>query len=246
MAKDNKTTGKAGNAVKNKTDSVRKPSLDEVLTFAEGDANTASAAQSPAASADKAEPAGATVMQQGISARSLMPTSERDRAILKQRAATLAGEEDDEQYSEQSEEYLRLRLGKTEEYGIPYQYLDEILYVSAITEVPCTPAYIAGVANRRGEMLTVLDLQPFFNIQRDAIGEAARIIVVSGNGMRLGILIDEVISNDHYDPQQLAPPMVSSGVKNLDLVKGIYNGKVTMLNLESMLSEQVLAVNELV
>jgi purine-binding chemotaxis protein CheW len=241
MAKDKKTANKTGKPVKKKPASVRKPTLDEVLTFAESDTAPANVA---APSSDSVKTA--SVKVQGIAASSLMPNSEKDKAVLKQRAAMLAGDVDEEQLAKHRETYLRLRLGKSEEYGIPYKYLEEILYVSGISGVPCTPPHIAGVVNRRGEMLTVLDLQPFFNIQRDDIAETSRIIVVSCHGMQAGILVDEVISDDHYDPEQLAPPIVSSGVTNLDYVSGIYKGKVTMLNLDALLSDPPITVNEVV
>jgi len=84
----------------------------------------------------KADVDEAAVTKKGITARSLMPTSAKDKAVLKQRAAMLAGEADDEYRTDKGEGYLRLRLGKTEEYGIPYEYLDEVLYVSAISRIP--------------------------------------------------------------------------------------------------------------
>ncbi len=179
---------------------------------------------------------------QGVKARDLLPDTEQARGILKQRALSMAQLKADAEDINNHQEFLRFRLGDTEEYGIAYGHLDEILYVPTITSVPCTPAHIAGVVNRRGEMLTVMQLQPFFNTRDIAKGSEARIIVVSGQGMRVGILVDEVISNERYAPEQLAPALASAGVANLDYVKGIYGGRVTLLNMDALLADDALRV----
>ncbi len=178
-----------------------------------------------------------------ITARSLMPDTKEARQTLKQRALAMAQLEekvDIHQYGE----FLRFRLGDKEEYGIPYEHLDEILSMPVITQVPCTPAHIAGVVNRRGEVLTVLDLQPFFMTHETDKTTEARIIVVSSEDVQLGILVDEVITNERYALDKLAPALVSTGVSNLNYVKGIYGGRVTMLNVDALLSDEVLRVDE--
>ena len=252
MPKDKKSSGKktANKSIAN----VHKPLLDEVLEFAEAKLND-EIPKPPAAEPAKKQvtiPIESPVIEPptapltGVSARSFLPDSEKERDILRQRAVAMAKDAVEANSADHREEYLRLRLGDKEEYGIPYEYLDEILYLTTITQVPCTPSHIAGVVNRRGEMLTVLDLQSFFHTRKTDNLSDARIIVVSGHNMRIGILVDEVISNDRYIPDQLAPALVSAGVTNIDYIKGIYDGKVAMLNMDALLSDKSLYVDEAV
>ena len=174
-----------------------------------------------------------------------LPQDPEARAILDERAELLAenwlvGDE-----SESAEQYLRFRLGATENYGIPYAFLDEILYVNSVAKVPCTPAFIHGVVNRRGELLTVLDLKQFFRVPQDAdYDEEARIVIVRGNDLCVGLLVNEVIGNEEYLPSQLGQPLPSLGVTKLEYVRGIYDGTVTILDMEAMLSEPQLIINE--
>jgi len=252
MAKNKKDIeSKSVNSAKS---TLSKPSLDDVLEFAEG--VTGSGEMEPPV--DEVVPAIKNVTQSAVAidkmageaapvtARSLMPSSEKERQILRQRALAMAQAIEKEEYSDHREEYLRFRLGDREEYGIPYEFLDEILHTTTVARVPCTPAHIAGVVNRRGEMLTVIDLQPFFKTRKTELTGDERIIVVSGDEMRIGILVDEVISNDRYIREQLAPSLVSDGVTNIDYVKGIYNGKVTILNMDILLSGSTLRIDEVV
>ncbi len=175
----------------------------------------------------------------------LMPATVADKAILDARAEQLARLDNEDELQHESHPYIRFRLGDKEEYGISYDYAEEILSVNAVSKVPCTPPHVQGVINRRGEMLTVLNLHSSFRAQRsDNMSDHAAVIVVRAAGLLVGILVDEVIGSDEYEVASLADPLPSNGVSNLEFVQGIYNGRVTMLDLDALLADSGLAVNE--
>lgn len=175
-------------------------------------------------------------------AATLMPQDEATRKILEKRARVIAVQAG-EQQNESPDQYLRFRLGAVERYGIPYQYLEELLYVGNLTRVPCTPAFIAGVINHRGELLTVLDLKQFFHMPAVARSDEARIIVVEHDGARAGLLVDEVDGNEKYPNNALSSPLSSDGVSNMDYVLGIHAGSVTLLDVAAFLNDSALQVN---
>lgn len=175
-----------------------------------------------------------------------LPESEQLRRVLQQRARQFAlAEEDDQELVKEA--YIRFRLGSREHYGIPYANVDEILEASSICPVPCTPALIMGVRNRRGEMLTVIDLKEFFRPARDEdYAEDALIIVVQAGGMRAGILVNEVIGNDEFVPSELDAPAPANGVRDLRHIRGLCKGQVAILDMESLFNDPVFNVSEAV
>jgi purine-binding chemotaxis protein CheW len=175
-------------------------------------------------------------------APTLMPQDEPTRKILEKRARVIALQAD-EQENESRSQYLRFRLGAVERYGIPYQYLEELLYVGNLARVPCTPDFIAGVVNHRGELLTILDLKYFFRMPPVARGEDARIIVVKHDGVRVGLLVDEVDGNEEYPDSTLSSPLSSEGVSNMEYVLGIHAGSVTLLDVSAFLEDASIQVN---
>lgn len=177
-------------------------------------------------------------------ATELMPRESRTQEILMQRAKQLAQLEDSAEDQQGSGQYLLFRLGVSERYGIAYDYLDELLYMTQITRVPCTPGYIAGVINHRGELLTVLDLQAFFKVEVMPLDDEARIVVVSDGDIRVGLLVHAVEGNEEFVSSKLAPPIESDGVKTLDYVLGINDSQVVMLNIRGILGDRSLRVNE--
>lgn len=172
-----------------------------------------------------------------------LPSGERAEETLQQRAATLAASATEETASDSSNtiEYIRFFVGENEHYGIPYPFLEEIIQARQIFTVPCTPAHIAGVTNWRGTLITVLRLHSFFSVE-PAESTDAKIIVVRHGAITAGILADQIDVNDRYNPERLAPPMPSQSVSRLEYIKGIYLGKITILDLAFLLSDDNLYV----
>jgi len=175
-------------------------------------------------------------------ATTLIPQDTNSRSQMKVRAEELARVQED-RGEVNLQQFLRFRLGPVEWYGIPYPWLDEILYASGIVTIPGTPPFIAGVINLRGELLTLINLKHFFHTQSCEPSNEARILVVCGKGLRVGLLVDAVAGNENYNPVDLAPPIASEGVVKLDYVHGIHQGVVTMLDLGSILADSDLTVN---
>jgi purine-binding chemotaxis protein CheW len=86
------------------------------------------------------------------------------------------------------------KLGK-EEYGLSIDQIKEVVLTPHITRMPQTPAYIKGVANIRGNIIAILDLEEKFGIA-DKSHDAGRVgnytLVVASEEFKMGILVKEV------------------------------------------------------
>lgn len=178
-----------------------------------------------------------------ITAQSRMPKIPALLNILKQRALALSScSVDNKEVTQES--FVRVRLGPLEHYGIPYSYLEHITQLIDFSRIPCTPPVISGVANYRGELLTLLDLKQLFHIKVDDNKSQTLVVVVRVDAMRVGLMVDEIFGNDTLVAAHLDAPMHTGGVSNLDYVQGIYQGKVTILNIRAILADPSLQVNE--
>ncbi|MDO9012946.1 MAG: chemotaxis protein CheW [Gallionella sp.] len=217
---------------------LAKPDFEQALAFAESLTQTESAPWVESCMLGAAEwPVAVTQ-----SAAALMPQDAESRKVLEARARAIAKPLSQQQH-ELRDQYLRFRLGAVERYGIPYAYLEELLYVGNLARVPCTPAFVSGVVNYRGELLTILDLKQFFRMPAVAMSDEARIIVVKHEGMRTGLLVDGVDGNEAYQDAEVSPPLSSEGVSNMEYVLGIHDGSVTLLNLKALLGDPALRVH---
>lgn len=74
----------------------------------------------------------------------------------------------------------------------------EILPLPRITAVFGAQPWVMGVANIRGALLPVIDLQGFIQNEVAVPGRRSRILVVRHKGVAAGLLVDEVLGLKHF------------------------------------------------
>jgi purine-binding chemotaxis protein CheW len=91
--------------------------------------------------------------------------------------------------------YLTFRLGK-EDFAIQVLKVREIVGIQDITSVPQMPAYVKGVINLRGKVISVVDLRLKFALTEREYTQRTCIIVVQvqsgGVAIQTGVIVDEV------------------------------------------------------
>jgi twitching motility protein PilI len=76
--------------------------------------------------------------------------------------------------------------------------ISEILPCPQVTPVPGAKAWIVGLANVRGELLTVIDLGRYLSGVRSPVTASSRLLSASLNRAPIGLLIDEVYGQRHF------------------------------------------------
>ncbi|MES0371936.1 MAG: chemotaxis protein CheW [Mariprofundaceae bacterium] len=171
---------------------------------------------------------------------SLMPRSRKEQEILRERAEALAREKVLPE-SESKESYLLFRLGESEQYGIPWSHLVEVMPHQRLAAVPGTPSFVTGVFNRRGKILAVLNIHELIGVENS--DKEVSIIIIKGAGMIVGIMVNELMGSQSYDPKNLAAPLAShKGTLKSDYVIGIDRGKTTLLDMDILLQDPALRV----
>ena len=83
-----------------------------------------------------------------------------------------------------------------EEYGIHIDQIKEVVLTPRITRMPQTPSYIKGVANIRGNILAIVDLEEKFGMQgltsRTQESTSHYTLVAESKEFKIGILVKEV------------------------------------------------------
>jgi purine-binding chemotaxis protein CheW len=86
------------------------------------------------------------------------------------------------------------KLGQ-EEYGLSIDQIKEVVITPNITRMPQTPAYVKGVANIRGNVIAILDLEEKFGLARDenTVQKGNNYtLVIESDEYKMGILVREV------------------------------------------------------
>ena len=152
-----------------------------------------------------------------------------------------------EEYNQDSAQYLSFYLaGKL--FAFDVLKTREVLQYTNITPIPCTPPYVVGVLNLRGNVVTVMDLRVKFGLGDVSITDDTAIIIVEVNYEDeitvVGALVDGVKGVMRFEKDQIEPPPKIGMKLSADLINGI--GKldgnfVVMLNVDRVFSEEDLS-----
>ena len=88
-------------------------------------------------------------------------------------------------------QWATFRLDK-ELYAIDVMSVQEVLRYTEITPVPGAPAFVLGIINLRGNVVTIIDTRSRFGLGPFDINDNSRIIIVETHGQVLGLLVDSV------------------------------------------------------
>lgn len=89
-------------------------------------------------------------------------------------------------------------------YGLPTTHVQEIVRFRGVTPVHHAPAFILGVVNLRGKIVTVFDLAARTGLGRLAQDTEGRVIILDWSGEHVGLLVDDVIDVFPVEPADIA------------------------------------------
>lgn len=83
----------------------------------------------------------------------------------------------------------------------PLDQVLEVLPAPSMTLVPGVKSWVKGVANVRGNLITIVDLPEYFGKPPVFVDDRARLLVMSMPGLNTALLVNEVLGLRHFDPE---------------------------------------------
>lgn len=94
----------------------------------------------------------------------------------------------------------------------PLNEVCEILnFPPEVTDVPGTHSWMVGVANIRGDLLPIVDLQVFLGGKMTPRGRHNRTLVIRFQGKQVGLLVDERVGMRHFLDVNRCPELLLEG-----------------------------------
>jgi purine-binding chemotaxis protein CheW len=131
-----------------------------------------------------------------------------------------------------------------ETYGVETCHVWEVCQLKNLTALPCTATFIAGVMNRRGQILAIVDLRQFFGLPARGLTELNRVIVLKGSDSELGLLADSIdgVRSINVSGLQDGLPTLT-GIRERFL-KGVTDPMLAVLDGARLLVDASLKINE--
>ncbi len=101
----------------------------------------------------------------------------------------------------QQESWIGLGFRLGEDWLVaPRAEVREVIVPPTLTRVPRTRPWFQGLANVRGNLLPVVDLQQLIGGQAHTAGDRARVLVLNSDKVPVGFLVDEVAGYRQFVP----------------------------------------------
>ena len=84
----------------------------------------------------------------------------------------------------------------------PLKQVNEILHLPRLTHVPGTQKWVKGVANIRGTLLPIIDLQGFLHEKPLPQTGKSRVLVVKRDELSVGLVVSEVLGLKHFQDEE--------------------------------------------
>lgn len=171
------------------------------------------------------------------------PTIDETKRVLEERARVLAREPARTETAVEWIEVVEFTLAH-ERYAVASEYVREVYPLEEFTLLPCTPAFVLGIVNLRGEILSVIDIKKFFDLPEKGLTNLNKVIVLESEDMVFGIVVDAISGVRRILCADIQPSLPTlTGIRE-DYLRGVTAERVVILDAEKLLADEKLIVQE--
>jgi purine-binding chemotaxis protein CheW len=175
---------------------------------------------------------------------------ENEQAVLRKRAERAAEKDSEASEGLAGIDVLVVTLGG-ETYGLPLQALTAAYQVNVnlttpIVPVPCTPPYVAGIANIRGHVVPVVDLAVLLGLPANTATGTTGIVVVAHEDVTMAFRVDRIGDAILARLGELIPVSGLFDLAKTAYLQGTLPDGTILLNIEAILTDSTLIVDETV
>jgi purine-binding chemotaxis protein CheW len=152
--------------------------------------------------------------------------------VLRRRAEQLARRPSSPDTGDEVEVVV-CRLG-TERYAVESKHLRAVQWVSDVTPVPNTPAFVVGIVSVRGELITLLDLASMIELGGStghSADDTRPVLLLGLIFPRAGLVVDEVLGVERLKLNSLQPSL-----SGREFARGVGPSNTVLLDLEALLN----------
>ncbi|MGA2026500.1 MAG: chemotaxis protein CheW [Syntrophobacteraceae bacterium] len=175
-------------------------------------------------------------------AKGFSPSPEDRKRILRARADLLARQPGKEQTGD-TLEVVEFMLAN-ERYGIESGYVREVYPLKDYTPLPCTPPFVLGLINVRGQIISVIDIKKFFELPEKGITDFNKVIIIHDHTMEFGILADSILGVQEIAMRDIEPPLPTlTGIRE-EYLRGVTGERTVILDARKLLADKEIIVHE--
>lgn len=171
------------------------------------------------------------------------PEPDEAKRILRTRAQVLAREPARKAERAELIEVVELVLAE-ESYAVEFAFVREVYSLKELTPLPCTPPFVLGIINVRGQILPIIDLKRFFGLPEKGLTDLNRVVVLHSGTMEFGVLADRIVGTRSVAAAELQGSLPTlTGIRE-QYLKGVTAERLVILDAARLLADDNILVHE--
>ncbi len=169
--------------------------------------------------------------------------TEQTLKTLKARARVLARKPSEQEQPSGDVLAVTEFLLALERYALEFRFIREICPLKELTPLPCTPPFVLGIMNLRGQILSVIDFRQYVGLPVKGITEQNRVVILKSGDMEFGILADAILGMRTLPRREIRQQPFQTGIL-AHLIMGIAPDGCIVLDGEKILADRKIVVEE--
>lgn len=178
----------------------------------------------------------AKALEQGLE-----PVPEERKKILRERARMLAREMETGRAAQAQLDVVEFILAY-ERYAVESSWVREVYPLKEITPLPGTPAFVLGIINVRGQIVSVVDLKKFFDLPDKGLTDLNKVIIIGDGNVEFGLLADAVPGVRQILREEIQPPPPTLTGLRAEYVQGVTPDLLVVLHIARILADPAIKV----
>jgi purine-binding chemotaxis protein CheW len=131
-----------------------------------------------------------------------------------------------------------------EKYALPIDAITAVYQDVTVVPVPCVPEFVAGIANVRGRLISVLDLAAILGLESSGHNAQAALVLAEAGDTSVGFRIETVGEVVELQMNEINPVPANMNYEQAGYLVGLFPDGTAVLNMQAILDDPHLVVDE--
>ncbi|MGH8264797.1 MAG: chemotaxis protein CheW [Steroidobacteraceae bacterium] len=175
--------------------------------------------------------------------RRLTPSAAERARIMKARALAMARERGFAEAKEEALEVVEFRLAD-ESYALESSFVREVYPLRDLTPLPGVPAFVAGIINLRGQIVSVVDLKALIELPAKGLTDLNKVILLGDKQIEFGLLVDMVTGVRRIPIRDIQASLPTLTGVRAEYLRGLCDNRLVVLDAAKLLANPRFIVSD--
>ncbi|MGH7485680.1 MAG: chemotaxis protein CheW, partial [bacterium] len=140
-------------------------------------------------------------------------------------------------------EVVEFRLAD-ESYALESSFVREVYPLRDLTPLPGVPAFVAGIINLRGQIVSVVDLKALIELPAKGLTDLNKVILLGDKQIEFGLLVDMVTGVRRIPIRDIQASLPTLTGVRAEYLRGLCDNRLVVLDAAKLLANPRFIVSD--